>query len=96
MLTEEELKELILPGEGQVLGVVLQMLGYDRLRVKCIDGHERLCRIRGKMKRRVWIKNDDVVLVEPWGFQYEQRGDILWRYTRSQADLLRKKGYLNQ
>lgn len=96
MLTEEELKELILPGEGQVLGVVLQMLGYDRLRVKCIDGHERLCRIRGKMKRRVWIKNDDVVLVEPWGFQSEQRGDILWRYTRSQADLLRKKGYLNQ
>lgn len=96
MLTEEELKELILPGEGQVLGVVLQMLGYDRLRVKCIDGHERLCRIRGKMKRKVWIKNGDVVLVEPWEFQSEQRGDILWRYTRSQADLLRKKGYLNQ
>jgi len=96
VLTEEELKELILPGEGQVLGVVLQMLGYDRLRVKCIDGHERLCRIRGKMKRKVWIKNGDVVLVEPWEFQSEQRGDILWRYTRSQADLLRKKGYLNQ
>jgi translation initiation factor 1A len=96
VLTEEELKELILPGEGQVLGVVLQMLGYDRLRVKCVDGHERLCRIRGKMKRRVWIKNGDVVLVEPWGFQSEQRGDILWRYTGSQADLLRKKGYFNQ
>jgi len=96
VLTEEELKELILPGEGQVLGVVLQMLGYDRLRVKCVDGHERLCRIRGNMTRRVWIKNGDVVLVEPWGFQSEQRGDILWRYTGSQADLLRKKGYFNQ
>lgn len=95
VLTEEALRELVLPGEGQVLGVVLQMLGYDRLKVKCTDGHERLCRIRGKMKRRVWIKTGDIVLVEPWGFQAEQRGDILWRYTGSQADLLRKRGYLN-
>lgn len=95
VLTEEELKELVLPGEGQFLGVVLQMLGYDRMSVKCTDGHERLCRIRGKMKRRVWIKTGDVVLVAPWEFQSEHRGDILWRYTGSQADLLRKRGYLN-
>ena len=95
MLTEEALKELVLPGEGQILGVVTQMLGYDRLKVKCTDGNERLCRIRGKMKRRVWIKTADIVLVEPWGFQSEQRGDILWRYTGSQADSLRRRGYLN-
>jgi len=95
VLTEEALKELVLPGEGQILGVVTQMLGYDRLKVKCTDGNERLCRIRGKMKRRVWIKTADIVLVEPWGFQSEQRGDILWRYTGSQADSLRRRGYLN-
>lgn len=95
MLSEEELKELVLPGEGQVLGIVQQMLGYDRLKVKCTDGHERLCRIRGKMKRRVWIKTGDVVLVEPWEFQSDQRGDILWRYTGSQADSLRRRGYIN-
>ncbi len=95
VLTEEELKELVLPGEGQFLGIVDQMLGYDRLKVKCADGHERLCRIRGKMKRRVWIKTGDVVLVAPWDFQYDSRGDILWRYTESQAEWLRRKGYLN-
>lgn len=95
VLTEEELKELVLPGGGQVLGIVEQMLGYDRLRVKCTDGYERLCRIRGKMKRRVWIKTGDVVLVAPWDFQFDSRGDILWRYTGSQAEGLRRKGYLN-
>lgn len=95
VLTEEELKEMVLPSEGQVLGVVVQMLGYDRLKVKCTDGHERMCRIRGKMKRRVWIKEGDVVLVAPWGFQTDIRGDILWRYTESQADWLRRKGHLN-
>jgi translation initiation factor 1A len=94
VITEEELKELVLPGPGQVLGVVVQMLGYDRLLVKCTDGHERVCRIRGKMKRRVWIKTGDVVLVAPWDFQYEARGDVLWRYTESQVHRLKSDGYL--
>ncbi|RJS78220.1 translation initiation factor IF-1A, partial [Candidatus Bathyarchaeota archaeon] len=67
---------------------------FDRFLVKCQDGRERICRIRGKMKRRVWIRVGDVVLVSPWDFQYDTRGDIFWRYTRSQAELLRKKGLL--
>lgn len=41
VLSEEELKDLMLPGEGQVLGVVVKMLGFDRLAVKCDDGKER-------------------------------------------------------
>jgi translation initiation factor 1A len=91
VLSEEVLREMVLPAEGQVLGTVLQMLGYDRLLVKCEDGHTRVCRIRGKMKRRVWIKVGDTVLVAPWDFQPESRGDILWRYTDSQAKMLKEK-----
>ncbi|MEM2902209.1 MAG: translation initiation factor eIF-1A [Candidatus Bathyarchaeia archaeon] len=91
VLSEEVLREMVLPAEGQVLGTVLQMLGYDRLLVKCDDGHTRVCRIRGKMKRRVWIKVGDTVLVAPWDFQPESRGDILWRYTDSQAKMLKEK-----
>lgn len=94
VITEEPLKEMVLPGEGQLLGVVTQMLGYDRLMVKCTDGRERVCRIRGKMKRKVWIKVGDVVLVAPWDFQPETKGDVLWRYTESQVATLRRKGYL--
>jgi translation initiation factor 1A len=95
VLSEEELKELILPGEGQVLGIVVKMLGFDRVVVRCTDGKERFCRIRGKMKRRVWIREGDVVLVSPWEFQSDSKGDIEWRYTKNQADWLRKNHYLN-
>jgi len=95
VLSEEELKELILPGEGQVLGVVVRMLGYDRLIINCGDGKQRRCRIRGKMKRRVWIRERDIVLVSPWGISAaDKEGDIVWRYTRNQADWLKKNGYL--
>lgn len=94
VLTEEELSELVLPAASDVLGVAVKLLGFDRVLVRCQDGHERLCRIRGKMKRRVWIREGDVVLVSPWDFQSDKRGDLIWRYTKAQAELLRKKGYL--
>lgn len=94
VLSEDELSEMVLPSANDVLGVAVKLLGFDRVLVKCQDGHERLCRIRGKMKRRVWIRQGDIVLVSPWDFQSDKRGDIFWRYKRSQAEWLRRKGYL--
>jgi translation initiation factor 1A len=94
VISEEELSDMVLPAASDVLGVAVKLLGFDRVLVKCQDGNERLCRIRGKMKRRVWIRIGDVVLVSPWDFQSDKRGDLIWRYTRSQAELLRRKGYL--
>ena len=93
VISEEEIKDMVLPVANDVLCVVVKLLGFDRVLVKCQDGNERLCRIRGKMKRRVWIREGDMVLVSPWDFQSNSRGDILWRYTKSQADWLRKNGY---
>jgi len=95
VVSEEELEEeLVLPSGSDVLGIAVKLLGYDRVLVKCQDGHERICRIRGKLKRRFWIRVGDVVLVSPWDFQYETRGDIIWRYTKGQVEQLRKMGLL--
>jgi translation initiation factor 1A len=94
VLSEGELNQLVLPSANDVLGVAIKLLGFDRVLVKCQDGHERLCRIRGKMKRRVWIREGDVVLVSPWDFQSDKRGDLIWRYTRAQAEVLRRKGHI--
>jgi len=94
VLSEEVLSRVVMPAPGDVLGIAIKLLGFDRVLVKCQDGHERLCRIRGKMKRRVWIRQGDVVLISPWDFQSDKRGDVFWRYTKAQADTLRKKGLL--
>ncbi len=94
ILSEEEIADMVLPTANDVLGVAMRLLGFDRVLVKCQDGHERLCRIRGKMKRRVWIRQGDIVLVSPWDFQSDKRGDVIWRYKRNQVDWLRRKGYL--
>ena len=65
VISEEELKDMLLPVANDVIGIAKKMLGFDRVLVSCQDGKERLCRIRGKMKRRMWIRLGDVVLVSP-------------------------------
>ena len=90
----EDYNAIKVPAGNDIIGIAKKMLGFDRMLVTCQDGHERLCRIRGKMKRRMWIRVGDIVLVSPWEVQTDERGDIIWRYTRNQADLLRRRGYL--
>jgi translation initiation factor 1A len=91
---EGNLDKIVLPSANDVLGVATRVLGAERFLVKCQDGKERLCRIRGKMKKRAWIREGDVVLVSPWDFQFDKRGDIFWRYRKNQTEWLRGHGYL--
>ena len=92
--TDGEVIRVRIPREGGVVGIAVQLLGYDRVRVKCADGKSRLCRIRGTMKKRVWIREGDVVLVAPWDFQTDQKGDIIFRYSQGEAGWLERRGYL--
>lgn len=83
-----------LPDEGELLGIVTRLLGNDRVVVKCTDGITRTCRIPGRMRKRVWIRADDVVLVTPWDFQ-DEKADIIWRYNPGQVRFLEERGYLD-
>ena len=91
---EIEILKIRIPSNGEYLGVVTEMLGGDRLKVKCDDGKERICRIPGKLRKRIWIRIGDLVLVKPWKVQSDSRGDIIFRYTLTQANWLKKKGYI--
>jgi len=94
VLSERYLRKMVYPSRNDVIGVAEKMLGFDRVLVKCQDGHTRIGRIRGKMKRRTWIREGDIVLISPWDFQSDERGDIFWRYTANQVDRLRREGVL--
>jgi translation initiation factor 1A len=86
IISEEEIENMVLSVANDVLGIAVTMLGFDRILVNCQDGHKRLCRIRDKLKRRFWIRRGDIVLVSPWNFQSDKRGDIIRRYKRNQAE----------
>ena len=96
VLNESELKEMKLPEEGELLGRVIKLLGSDHVMVKCTDEKTRMGRIRGKLKRKIWIRDNDVVTLAPWDFRSDDRGDITWRYTLSQVDWLKNNGHLSK
>ncbi|MGH9909135.1 MAG: translation initiation factor eIF-1A [Nitrososphaerales archaeon] len=93
VLSESELKELVIPQQGELLGRVVKLPGGDHIIVKCTDGKVRMGRIRGKMKRRMWVRENDVVLVVPWDFQ-DGKADIVWRYIGAHAEWLVNNNYI--
>lgn len=93
---EEEIARTRLPKQGEVFGVVTAMVGAGKMTVDCEDGFTRLCRIPGKIRKRVWVRQGDLVLITPWVVQTNERADIEWRYTRTQASWLKRKGYIKR
>lgn len=89
---QETEHRLPLPQNGQVIGTVLKGLGASNFLVACSDDKERVCTIPGRLKRRFWIKENDLVLVTPWVVQSDVRGDIVWRYSIMDKDLLKQRG----
>lgn len=77
--------------QGQLFGVADQLLGASRIRVMCADGKSRLGRIPGKLKKRMWIREGDLVVVQPWEFQ-DEKCNILHRYTKTEASYLSRRG----
>ena len=91
---ESALKEIRLPEEGEIFGRVLKMLGGENVMVKCADNITRRGRIRGKLKRRVWIRDNDIVIIAPWDFKDAERGDIIWRFTLPQVEWLKENNHI--
>ena len=53
---EAEIRHAKLPRGKQVFGIVNQRLGGTRMNVRCLDSKTRLCRIPGRLKRRLWVR----------------------------------------
>ncbi|MBM5805521.1 MAG: translation initiation factor eIF-1A [Candidatus Verstraetearchaeota archaeon] len=87
-------RELKTPMEGELLGVVAQLLGFNRVKVRCSDGKTRIARIPGRMIKKVWLREGDIVIVTPWDFQSDQKADVIWRYDRGEVKTLKAKGLL--
>jgi len=91
-----EISRINLPRGIQSFGIIEQRLGGSRMRVRCLDGKTRICRIPGRLTRKLWVRDRDIVIVEPWEFGGDEKGDVVYKYTPTQLSFLRKKGHLKQ
>jgi translation initiation factor 1A len=84
-----------LPQGKEVLGIVQQRLGGSRMRVLCLDGKNRICRIPGRLRRALWVRENNVVIIEPWELGGDEKGDVVYKYrSKAEVEFLKKKGLL--
>ncbi len=91
---EQDIARIKLPRDKQILGICEQRVGGSRMKVKCMDGKVRICRIPGRLKRTLWVREGDVLLIEPWELSGEEKGDVIFKYKSIQVDVLKRKGLL--
>ena len=78
---------------NEMFAIADQILGGRRVKAVCEDGESRLARIPGKMRRRQWVREGDLIVVQPWDFQ-DGKANVCMRYTKTQSLYLSRKGVL--
>ena len=92
---EQTMIRVRLPQGKEVLGIVQQRVGGSRMKVLCLDGKERMCRIPGRLRRGLWVRENDVIIVEPWELGGDTKGDVIYKYrSKAEVSFLKKKGLL--
>ena len=90
---DEEKRELVFKEDGQEYAQVVKMLGSGRVEAMCFDGVKRICQIRGKMRKKIWINTGDIILVSLREFQ-DIKADVLLKYYPEEARNLKTYGEL--
>src|SRR5438876_9819417 len=92
-VVEEEVVRVRMPRtkDGEILGIADQLLGAFRVRVMCADGKSRLGRIRGKLKKRMWIRQGDLLVVKVRQLQ-DDKCDLKHRYPKTEASYMARRG----
>jgi len=92
---ENKVTRVRLPRGRETIGIIEQRLGGNKMMVNCLDGKARNCRVPGRLKRSLWLRPNDVVIIEPWELD-NTKGDVLFKYRPNQVAWLREKGYLEK
>jgi len=90
---DNEKRELVFKEEGQEYAQVLRMLGNGRLSAYCFDGTTRMAHIRGKLRKKVWVNQGDIILLSIRDFQ-DEKGDVILKYNSDEARSLKAYGEL--
>ena len=77
--------------KGEMFAVAETFQGGSRLQIICEDGIRRMGRIPGKLRRRMWVRENDLLIVVPWSFQ-DSKADVKFRYTPTQTANLKRRG----
>ena len=89
-------KKAKLPRRGEQFAVVIEMSGGSRMKALCEDGKTRMIRIGGRFKRRMWVRENDLILIKPWPVQAESKADLVHRYLPTERKWILSRDIIPQ
>ena len=84
-----------MPRGKELIGIIMQRFGGNKMEVKATDGKIRNCRVPGKYKKKLWLRPRDVVILVPWEYD-NSKGDIIYKYPSAGVNQLKKQGTLSK
>ena len=83
-----------MPRDGELIGVVVQRLGGNKMDIKATDGKSRNSRVPGRFRRKFWLRPGDFVIIMPWESD-DDKADIIFQYRGGQVNQLKKRGLVD-
>ena len=82
------------PKGDEFIGIVEKRLGGSRMNVRSMDGRDILARVPGRVKKFLWIREGDLVLLTPWEFD-KNKADLIYKFKPNEINVLKKKGIIS-
>jgi|TARA_Y100000310_G_C20340830_1_gene649703 translation initiation factor 1A len=79
---------------GEMFALVKEFSGGSRLVAVCEDNKTRMVRIGGRLKKKVWVRWGDLIIIKKWVIQEDSKADLVYRYTKTQKEVLKREGML--
>lgn len=93
-LQNQQSTKVRFPTKNQYIGIVEKRLGGSRMYVRSMDGREILARVPGRVKKFLWIREGNIVLLEPWELE-KDKADLIYKYKPNEINVLKKKGIIS-
>ena len=80
--------------KGEMFAVVMDISGGSRMKAFCEDGLTRMVRIGGKLKKKMWCRVNDIIIIKLWTIQSDKKSDLVYRYRPVEREVLKRKGLI--
>ena len=80
--------------ESEEYAQIVKSLGHGRFEVNCFDGVVRLAKVPGRMWKKVWVNDCDIVLISKRSDcdSIDKKTDILHKYNSDEIRILMNSG----
>ena len=82
------------PRGKEFIGRVEKRLGGSRMNVRSVEGKDLMARVPGRVKKFLWIREGDIVLLQPWELD-DDKADLIYKYKPNEVKQLERKGMLS-